>query len=101
MEIVTQLTLKWGVQVKHAGYNAEDYFSADDFQSARDAYELACKNIPGYKGLQWVALFANGRMTHEGWQPPKIRYLHDTRTNNDPICSAVGGFINSIPGGSI
>jgi len=94
-KIKTNLHLKWGVQVKNHGYNAEDYFSSDDFQEAMIAYNLASKNITG-RDLEWVALFSNGRMTPNGWSPISIRYLHDNRTNNSPIGRGISDLINSL-----
>ena len=94
-EIITSLTCKWGVQRKIAGYQAEDYFSSEDYQTAQDAYELAKSDICN-RNIEWVALFAKGRMTHEGFIPPHIRLLDDRRPNNDPISSVLAGFINSL-----
>ena len=95
-EITTQLTLKWGVQKKVKGYNPEDYFSADDFQDARGAYEQACMNITG-EDQEWIALFSTGRMTSpDGWKGPRIHLFHDNRVNNAPVSAALAGLFNSL-----
>jgi hypothetical protein len=94
-EIATNLSLKWCVQIKQMGRQADDYFSSDDYQDAQDAYEMACRNVCG-RSLEWVALFANGKITPEGFISPHIRLLHDLRTNNKPIGSSLSGLINSL-----
>ena len=79
---------RYSIVIKEIGQDEEVYFRCDDYDTAKKAFEQARK-------------FGNREMVRLDTRNGKTRLLYDTRPNNNPISSAVGGFINSIPGGQI
>lgn len=97
-ELYTQMKSDYVVLVKRGpGWAIQDFMGADDYGEAKKGFELA-KNSGHY---ELVILARNERGAGPTYSPIHARLLHDTRPNNAPISSAVGGFINSIPGGQI
>lgn len=93
IDFYTNMRTKYIVITKKIGHVMDDYFGADDYSVAKNAYELAKTN----ERYEWIALIVRNRQPNTPNVSLHLRLFCDRRDKQDWRITGLEGLINSLP----